>query len=62
MRNERTQYINKLRKIEGVPVKKGLFKLLDYIKIHNIPCAASNINTKRKCRKYITFCRCMGLS
>lgn len=47
MRNERTQYINELRKTEGVPVKKGLFKLLDYLKIHNIPCAVATSTQKQ---------------
>ena len=46
MRNERTQYINELRKVEGIPVKKGLFKLLDYIKVHNIPCAVATSTQK----------------
>lgn len=40
-RRIRDEYIDELRKSEGVPVKKGLFNLLNYIKENNMVCAVA---------------------
>ena len=40
-RELRTQFVMKLREKEGIPVKKGLFTLLDYLKEQGIVCAVA---------------------
>jgi HAD superfamily hydrolase (TIGR01509 family) len=46
-RQMRTDFVYELRKKEGIPIKKGLFVLLDYIREHNIKCAVAT-STKRE--------------
>lgn len=43
----RTQYVMELRKREGIPVKPGLYKLLDYLRDQGIKCAVAT-STRRE--------------
>ncbi len=41
MKELRTQRVMEIRKTEGIPVKPGLFELLDYIRSHGLRCAVA---------------------
>lgn len=41
IRKLRDKYVDKLREKEGIPVKKGLFELLNYIKDNGMVCAVA---------------------
>lgn len=43
----RTQYVYELRRTEGLPVKKGVREVFDYIKKNNIKCAVAT-STRRE--------------
>ncbi len=38
--------------VQGVPVKEGLFDLLEYLKRENIPCAVASSTSRKKVLKY----------
>lgn len=46
-RQLRTDYVMELRRAEGIPVKKGLYKLLEYLEKNQIPCAVAT-STRRE--------------
>ena len=46
-RKLRTGHIYKIREKEGLPIKKGLFELLDYIRENGIKCAVAT-STRRE--------------
>lgn len=47
MRKERSDYVHELRKTEGVPVKYGLYTLLEYIRNQGLKCAVAT-STQRE--------------
>lgn len=54
VRKLRTEYVYKLREKEGVPVKKGLFDLLDYIKDNGLKCAVATSTRRESAYKNLT--------
>jgi HAD superfamily hydrolase (TIGR01509 family) len=50
-RELRTQYIMKLREKEGIPVKPGLFTLLEYIREHQLKCAVATSTRRESAEK-----------
>ncbi|MFR1766845.1 MAG: HAD-IA family hydrolase [Lachnospira sp.] len=50
-RQLRTEHVYKIRETEGIPVKQGLFKLLDYIKKNNFKCAVATSTRKESAEK-----------
>lgn len=43
----RTEYVNKLRETEGIPAKRGLYELLEYIRSRRLKCAVAT-STQRE--------------
>ena len=54
VRELRTQFVYKLRETEGVPVKKGLFELLDFIKEAGLKCAVATSTRRESAFKNLT--------
>lgn len=50
-RQLRTDYIYRLREIEGIPVKAGLFELLDYIRENELRCAVATSTVRENAFK-----------
>lgn len=46
-RKRRSDFVHELRKKEGIPVKKGLYELLEYIKLSGLKCAVAT-STQRE--------------
>lgn len=46
-RRRRSDFVHELRKKEGIPVKKGLYELLEYIKLSGLKCAVAT-STQRE--------------
>lgn len=51
MRKLRTEYVYKLRKTEGIPIKKGLCELLDYIRDNGLVCAVATSTRRESAKK-----------
>lgn len=56
----RTKYINDYVTENGIPVKKGLYKLLDFLKESNIPCAVATSTRKEMAEKYFEMANIKG--
>ena len=50
-RKLRTEHIYKIREKEGLPIKKGLFELLDYIRENGIKCAVATSTRRESAEK-----------
>lgn len=50
-RELRTKRVHQIREKEGLPVKKGLYKLLDYIKENNLACAVATSTHRESAEK-----------
>lgn len=50
-RKLRTQRVYEIREMEGIPVKKGLFTLLDYIKDQGLRCAVATSTRRESAEK-----------
>lgn len=46
-RKRRSDFVHELRKKEGIPVKKGLYELLEYIRLSGLKCAVAT-STQRE--------------
>ena len=51
LRQQRIEHVHEIRKREGIPVKKGLFELLNYLRNKNIPCAVATSTKKESAEK-----------
>ena len=51
MRGLRTQHVHEIRRTEGIPVKSGLFELLDYIRENNLQCAVATSTHRESAEK-----------
>ena len=51
LRQQRIEHVHEIRKMEGIPVKKGLFELLNYLRNKNIPCAVATSTKKESAEK-----------
>ncbi len=40
-RQRRSDFVHELRKKEGIPIKKGLYELLEYIRLNGLKCAVA---------------------
>lgn len=61
-RKLRTEHIYKIREKEGLPIKKGLFELLDYIRENGIKCAVATSTRRESAEKDPAYDWCMGIS
>lgn len=46
-RKRRSDFVHELRKKEGIPVKKGLYELLEYIRLNGLKCSVAT-STRRE--------------
>ena len=51
LRQQRIEHVHEIRQREGIPVKKGLFELLNYLRNKNIPCAVATSTQKESAEK-----------
>lgn len=51
LRQQRIEHVHEIRQREGIPVKKGLFELLNYLRNKNIPCAVATSTKKESAEK-----------
>lgn len=54
-RRRRSDFVHELRKKEGIPVKKGLYELLEYIRLNGLKCAVATSTYRESAYKTLSI-------